>query len=107
MGRTVSATPWLEIIRRTNTIKVGVDSMTDLIPDGASSPDGRIWGCYLHGLFASTPFRHAWLHSLGWQADKTAHDRDDGRVSQALSRLTDAVEAALDMKMLEEIIWGN
>ena len=34
-------------------------------PDGAVSADGRVAGCYLHGLFASDSFRHAFLARLG------------------------------------------
>ncbi|MEW5726762.1 MAG: cobyric acid synthase [Pseudomonadota bacterium] len=34
-------------------------------PDGARSADGRIMGCYLHGLFASDSFRHALLGGSG------------------------------------------
>src|SRR5207244_998674 len=34
-------------------------------PDGAVSADGRVAGCYLHGLFASDPFRRAFLARLG------------------------------------------
>ena len=33
-------------------------------PDGAVSPDGRIMGCYVHGLFAADDFRHAFLARL-------------------------------------------
>ena len=33
-------------------------------PDGAVSPDGRIMGCYVHGLFAADGFRHAFLARL-------------------------------------------
>lgn len=33
--------------------------------DGATSPDGRIAGTYLHGLFAEDGFRAAWLARLG------------------------------------------
>ncbi len=32
--------------------------------DGAVSPDGRVMGCYLHGLFAADGFRHAFLTRL-------------------------------------------
>lgn len=32
--------------------------------DGAVSANGQIMGCYLHGLFASDPFRHAFLDRL-------------------------------------------
>jgi adenosylcobyric acid synthase len=34
-------------------------------PDGATSPDGRMSGCYVHGLFASDPARHAFLETFG------------------------------------------
>ena len=33
--------------------------------EGAASPDGRVRGCYLHGLFASDGFRAAFLSRLG------------------------------------------
>ena len=34
-------------------------------PDGASSPDGRVQGTYLHGLFACDGFRRAYLATFG------------------------------------------
>jgi adenosylcobyric acid synthase len=34
-------------------------------PEGAASPDGRIKGCYVHGLFAADQFRSAFLAGLG------------------------------------------
>lgn len=85
--------------------------------DGAVSPDGRVWGCYLHGLFDNDSFRRAWLR----QARSVAARRPEGRepsvlsgedehgsmrVEAALHRLADAVEAALDLNRLEEIVWG-
>lgn len=33
--------------------------------EGAASPDGRVMGCYMHGLFASDAFRGAYLGRLG------------------------------------------
>ena len=33
-------------------------------PEGAISADGRVAGCYVHGLFASDAFRAAWLAAL-------------------------------------------
>jgi len=33
-------------------------------PEGAVSPDGRVAGCYVHGLFAGDAFRHAFLAGL-------------------------------------------
>jgi adenosylcobyric acid synthase len=33
--------------------------------DGAVSPDGKVAGCYVHGLFASDAQRASWLTRLG------------------------------------------
>ena len=33
--------------------------------DGATSPDGRVAGCYVHGLFGADGARSAWLAALG------------------------------------------
>jgi adenosylcobyric acid synthase len=41
-------------------------------PDGAISADGRVAGCYVHGLFASDAFRQTWLAAV---ADPAAIDR--------------------------------
>lgn len=73
------------------------------LADGAISPDGRIWGCYLHGLFDNAAFRRAWLRSLGWQPpDGAAHDI--GWREAEYDRLAAHVRAHLDMEMLYEIV---
>jgi adenosylcobyric acid synthase len=104
MGRTESANAWLEILER--------NAQPVCLPDGAASPDGRIWGCYLHGLFANPRLRQAWLTSLGWQAGTAAQPVSTASISQptpqsAFDRLADALEAALDMSRLEKIIWES
>lgn len=109
MGRTQTPSPWLEIHR---TVDEGIFP-AQITMDGAASPDGRVWGCYLHGLFVSTPFRRAWLHSLGWSNESGVEgiipdvDLEPQRFNAELARLTDVVEAALNMKLLEEILWGS
>jgi adenosylcobyric acid synthase len=67
-------------------------------PDGAISADGRVWGCYLHGLFANTAFRQAWLGSLGWQATP-ADPRSD-----PYERLADTVEQALEPARVQALL---
>ncbi|MEL6272179.1 MAG: cobyric acid synthase, partial [Chloroflexota bacterium] len=67
--------------------------------DGAISADGRIWGCYLHGLFENEAFRRAWLHSLGWKGSNTPQPT----FAQRIDRLADHVEAALNMERLMQI----
>jgi adenosylcobyric acid synthase len=39
--------------------------MADGSADGAVSRDGRVGGCYVHGLFAHDAQRSAWLRRLG------------------------------------------
>ncbi|MEM6283042.1 MAG: cobyric acid synthase, partial [Chloroflexota bacterium] len=68
--------------------------------DGAISADGRVWGCYLHGLFENENFRRAWLRSLGWQGDSNPQPS----FSQRVDRLADHVETALDMQRLLQIV---
>jgi adenosylcobyric acid synthase len=103
-GRTASDRPWLEITRRGGTIDLA---------DGATSDSGRVWGCYLHGLFANAAFRRAWLGSLSAACpEKGGPPEVGGRTEaatlhQALDRLADAVCAALDLRRLEAILRDN
>ncbi len=71
--------------------------------DGAATPDGRIWGTHLHGLFHNDAFRRAWLSSLGWRPSGPAVPYL-ARKAAAYDRLADALEAALDMRRLDAII---
>jgi adenosylcobyric acid synthase len=93
MGETQSQSQWLEIHSR-NGEKVKM-------LDGGVSPNGKVWGCYLHGLFANDSFRHAWLTRLGWNGQVTSQS---ARFAESLEKLADAVEGALDMALLEKII---
>ncbi|MCC7119511.1 MAG: cobyric acid synthase [Anaerolineales bacterium] len=96
MGETQSQTQWLEIAFR-NGEQVSVK-------DGSVSSNGKVWGCYIHGLFANDSFRQAWLTRLGWQGEIESQSL---RFENSLEKLADAVENALDMKMLEKIIWAS
>ena len=67
-------------------------------PDGAVSPDGRVEGCYVHGLFAGDAFRTRWLERVRAGAGSAlAYERALGR---ALDALADGLEAALDIDAL-------
>ena len=65
-------------------------------PDGATSPDGRIAGTYLHGLFAGDGFRDAWLEGLG---RRSALDYGAG-IEATLDRLATHLETHLDIARL-------
>lgn len=98
MGQTTSNAPWLELCER--------GQMPLAVGDGAVSDDGRVWGCYLHGLFANDGFRSAWLSTLRRAG---AYTRDESftpaeSLDVKLDRMADRVEAALDMHRLTEII---
>lgn len=62
-------------------------------PDGAASPDGRVQGTYVHGIFTSDAFRQAWLASF----DVTSGLAYESRIEQALDALADHLEAHLDI----------
>jgi adenosylcobyric acid synthase len=72
--------------------------LTDGRPDGAISADGRVAGCYLHGLFASDPFRRAFLAALGARPDPLLDF--DARVEEALDALAAHLERHLDLDQL-------
>jgi adenosylcobyric acid synthase len=95
-GETQTQTAWLEIISR-NGEQVS-------IMDGGISPDGKIWGCYIHGLFNNDSFRRAWLKSLGWTGEVVSQE---ARFQASLERLADEVEKSLNMDLLEKIIWES
>jgi adenosylcobyric acid synthase len=61
-------------------------------PDGAVSENGRIAGCYLHGLFASDAYRSWLLGELGCPGAATSHT---GRLDTALDALAEAIENRL------------
>lgn len=63
--------------------------------DGAVSADGRVSGCYLHGLFAADSFRAALLSQLSGRA-MVAGNYDAG-VDEALDALASAIETHLDI----------
>jgi len=63
-------------------------------PDGAVSADGRIEGCYLHGLFGSGAYRAGVLASLGASSDGGSHL---ARVEAALDEIAARIEAHLDV----------
>ncbi len=63
-------------------------------PDGATSPDGRITGSYLHGLFSDDAFRGAWLEGLGVSRSDV---RYEAKVDTVLDALADHMEEHLDV----------
>jgi adenosylcobyric acid synthase len=98
MGRTNGGCPWLEVSRQ--------NGATAVLADGAVNEDGRVWGSYVHGLFANPALRRHWLASLSVSplTPTTGGQTGATLLHSALDRLADAVEAALDMRRLAAII---
>ncbi|MCV3272552.1 cobyric acid synthase [Roseobacter sinensis] len=64
--------------------------------EGASACDGRVQGCYLHGIFSSDAFRRAWLSQFGI----TAQVAYDMQVERTLDDLADHLEQHMDLDRL-------
>jgi adenosylcobyric acid synthase len=69
----------------------------DGLSDGAISADGRVMGCYLHGLFSSDSFRHAFLVQFGTAASTFAYEP---MIETVLDNLADHLEQHLDLDAL-------
>ena len=67
-------------------------------PEGAVSPDGRVIGTYLHGLFAADDFRSAFLARLG--AATSGALRYEAEIEATLDGLATHLERHLDLDML-------
>jgi adenosylcobyric acid synthase len=78
--------PWLEL-------QAGGETR----PEGAISPDQRVMGCYLHGLFGSDAFRSHWLEQVGVRAADIDFAR---RTEAALDELATHCEDNLDLDAL-------
>jgi adenosylcobyric acid synthase len=83
---------WLEITQRSGE--------TLSVPDGSIRPDGKIWGCYLHGIFDNHDFRRAWLKSLGWGGSTVPI----ATIETALDNFADVLEDALDMDYIDQLL---
>ncbi|PIE13274.1 MAG: cobyric acid synthase CobQ [Rhodobacterales bacterium] len=65
-------------------------------PHGAASANGRVRGCYLHGLFRADQFRADFMGTLGGEIS-TSYDADTDAV---LDRLGAHMEAHFDLDLL-------
>lgn len=78
--------------------------------DGAQTPDGRVWGTYIHGILHNDAFRRAWLNKLrlrkGLAPVLELHDFGKRREA-ALDRLAEHVRSHLDMKRIYAMIEDN
>ncbi len=69
--------------------------------DGAGSGDGRVIGTYLHGLFASDPYRRRLLESFGIEGGGKSYR---GIVDEALNELASELETRLSREWLNQLL---
>jgi adenosylcobyric acid synthase len=70
-------------------------------PEGALSADGRVAGCYMHGLFASDCFRQAFLAGIKTRAGSDfAYEQE---VEATLDALADHLADHLDLDRILEL----
>jgi len=93
--------PLLTITKRSD---VAVDE-----PDGAISPDGRIWGTYLHGIFDNDELRFRLVNALREERGIEALPHDEFRRAaeekeSGYDRLADLVDESLDMAEIWRLV---
>ena len=71
--------------------------LADGTPDGAVSADGRIAGCYIHGLLGDDRQRRQWLQRIGARASAFAYEAE---VEATLDLLADHLEKHIDCDRL-------
>jgi len=72
-------------------------AIVDGAPDGALSPDGRIMGTYLHGVFSSDAYRARLLQSFGLSGEASNYREN---VDRALDEVAGGLEQYLDPRWL-------
>jgi adenosylcobyric acid synthase len=68
--------------------------------DGAISDNGRVAGCYIHGLLTDDRQRRHWLQRIGATASRLDYEAD---VDATLDRLADHIEKHVDCDRLLEL----
>ncbi|MBN9060633.1 MAG: cobyric acid synthase CobQ, partial [Rhizobiales bacterium] len=72
----------------------------DGLGEGAVSPDGRVRGSYVHGVFGDDAFRRDFLAKIGAETSDLAYERE---VDRTLDRLADHLEEHLDTEAILRI----
>ncbi|WP_411349365.1 cobyric acid synthase [Paenibacillus sp. WLX2291] len=75
--------------------------------DGCISPDGSVWGTYLHGIFDNDLFRRHWLNMLRQQKGLEPYPvtvQTEPYRQQAFDHMAELVREHLDMEQICEIV---
>ncbi|MEM9369116.1 MAG: cobyric acid synthase [Planctomycetota bacterium] len=101
IGTTASKSAWLTA--RSNPAREHSETVQQDL-DGAHARDGRIWGCYVHGLFANDNFRQAFLVKQGLDRNVLLARSSQSRLQESLDRLADEFEKSVDVSGLLETV---
>ena len=77
--------------------------------DGAISPDGRVWGTYIHGVFDQPGFRRQWLNRVRSRKgllplDPEISEAVSQRLVSALDRWADHLESHVDVNPISSAL---
>ena len=84
-------------VGRTETRERPLLAFADGREEGAESRDGRVRGCYVHGLFGDDAQRRAWLAWIGAPASALAYEAE---VEATLDRLAEHLERRVRIEAL-------
>jgi adenosylcobyric acid synthase len=104
MGRSEAAgdcLPLFRIVRR--------NGREASAPDGLVSPDGRVWGTYIHGLFDNDPLRGEFVRQLKGRSGKVSENASGNRSflqwkEEQYDLLAEHVRRYADVKRIFEIL---
>jgi len=77
--------------------------------DGCRSPDGLVWGTYIHGVFDAPTFRRAWVNRVRIRKGLSVlgvevSEQVNQRLSSTIDRWADHVEQHVNMKCLFGVV---
>ena len=80
---------------------------TELVPDGAVSKSGRVFGTYVHGFFDNDDFRHGFIQAARAAVDlapAASYVNINAERDARIDRLADHLRKSLDMNLIKSWI---
>jgi adenosylcobyric acid synthase len=99
MGESRPLRPTTPLVRIRTRNGQGVERL-----DGSIEPDGRVWGCYVHGLFDNYEFRRRFLQEVRATFGLPTPVSVAQGAGNPYDRLADGFEQHLDMELLGKIL---
>jgi adenosylcobyric acid synthase len=99
MGESRALRPTTPLVRIRTRNGEGVELL-----DGAADAHGRVWGCYVHGLFDNWEFRRRFLDEVRAAFGLAAPANIASGADNPYDRLADGFEQHLDMELLWRIL---